>query len=215
MCLIFKKRGNILEKSQNTKENHTIIFSVSENSIAEVLSSDMQKCGILYFWQKKDHICVFICFVFIFQGWSYRPCGPQISEEGSFERKLKLVVNFFRDQESGGQLGSLPRSLFPKVIGSKFEMTISFNIAEKSNSYVFEDDLIPQSPGGTAASYELCPLSTYSIGYWEVCRHFQGFFSVGGWVSGERVTWEELSIEEFFIGEENLHEAVLEFPSIM
>jgi len=30
----------------------------------------------------------------------------------------------------------------------------------------------------------------------------------------ERVTWEDLSIEGFFMGEKNLHEESAEFPSI-
>jgi len=55
-----------------------------------------------------------------------------------------------------------------------------FNIVEKSNNYVLEDDLIFYSSCGRAASYELCPLFTYSIGYWEVYRHFPGYFFLGG-----------------------------------
>ena len=45
--------------------------------------------------------------------------------------------------------------------------------------------LSPTVPGGGAASYRLYPLFTYSNGYWEVYRLFQGnFFAVGGGVSG-------------------------------
>ena len=56
---------------------------------------------------------------------------------------------------------------------------------------------------------------THSNGYWEVYRHFQGDFLVGerdelrGWgYAGE------LSIEEFVMGEENLHEGAQGFLSL-
>ena len=32
----------------------------------------------------------------------------------------------------------------------------AFSIVERSNNYVFEDDLTPTDPGGRAPSYELC-----------------------------------------------------------
>ena len=55
---------------------------------------------------------------------------------------------------------------------------------------------------GVAASYKPWPVFTYSNGYWEVYRRFQGdFFGWGGgYVGGE------LSMEEFFMGKENFHE---------
>ena len=55
-----------------------------------------------------------------------------------------------------------------------------------NNYIIFEDDLIPhQIPGGRAASYELCPLLTYSIGFWGVFRRFQeGSLLMGGWGGG-------------------------------
>ena len=45
----------------------------------------------------------------------------------------------------------------------------------------FRTTYSPEVPGGRAESYELCPMLTYSIAYWEVYRRFQGrFFLVGG-----------------------------------
>ena len=42
----------------------------------------------------------------------------------------------------------------------------------------------PTVPGGGAASYKLWPVFTYSNGYWEVYRRFQGDFLVWGGVEG-------------------------------
>ena len=63
---------------------------------------------------------------------------------------------------------------FPKSTDQNFEIAILFNIVENHNYYVFGDDLLPTVPGGGAASYKLCPMFTYSNGYWEVYRRFQG-----------------------------------------
>ena len=43
----------------------------------------------------------------------------------------------------------------------------------------------PAVPVGGAASYKLWPVFTYSNGYWEVYRRFQGdFFGLGGELRG-------------------------------
>jgi hypothetical protein len=69
-------------------------------------SSSLQKCGILHFLQEeKSRMCV--CF--FFHGWSYRSSGHIISREGSFERKLKVLVPFLSDQKIGRKIGPLPR----------------------------------------------------------------------------------------------------------
>ena len=57
---------------------------------------------------------------------------------------------------------------------------------------------------------------TYINGYCEVYRRFEGdFFWFGGggscWVG---VTWEDLSMEEFVIGEENFNEGVKDFLAL-
>ena len=48
---------------------------------------------------------------------------------------------------------------------------------------------------------------TYSSGYWEVYRRYQGdFFLVWVWGSGEGAIWKDLSLEEYFMGEEKFNE---------
>ena len=47
---------------------------------------------------------------------------------------------------------------------------------------------------------------TYSNGYWEVYRRYQGDFLVWVWGSGEGAIWEDLSLEEYFRGEEKFNE---------
>ena len=55
---------------------------------------------------------------------------------------------------------------------------------------------------------------TYSNGYWEVYRRFQGdFFGWGGGLRGGGYG-EDLSMEEFVMGEENFHEGGAGFFSI-
>ena len=55
---------------------------------------------------------------------------------------------------------------------------------------------------------------TYGNGYWEVYRHFQGdCLDGGGAEKGD--TLEELSMEEFVVGEVNFHEQSAGFFSII
>ena len=65
----------------------------------------------------------------------------------------------------------------------------------------------PTVPGGRAVSYKLWPVFTYSNGYWEVYRRFQGdFFGLGGW--GEGATWEDHSLEEYVMGDKKNNEKI-------
>jgi len=48
---------------------------------------------------------------------------------------------------------------------------------------------------------------TYSNSYWEVYRRFQGDFLVWG-------LWEDLSLEEYVMGEEKFNEKAAGFSSI-
>ena len=55
---------------------------------------------------------------------------------------------------------------------------------------------------------------TYSNGYWEVYRRFQGdFFDLGGELRGG-FTWEDISMEKLLMGEENFNEGGAGFSSI-
>ena len=57
---------------------------------------------------------------------------------------------------------------------------------------------------------------TYSNGYWEVYRRFQGdFFCSGGKFEGEGVTWEDISMEKLVMGKENFNEGGAGFSSII
>ena len=86
-----------------------------------------------------------------------------------------------------------------------------FNIVEKFNSYVFEDNLPPQF---LTASYELRPLFTYSIGYWEAYRRFQGDFYGGGGEVGEWVTWEDVDGGSSHGGRDISMKGVPDFPAL-
>ena len=57
---------------------------------------------------------------------------------------------------------------------------------------------------------------TYSNGYWEVYRRFQGdFFWFRGGVEGGGLLWEDISMEKLFMGEENFNEGGAGFSSII
>ena len=71
---------------------------------------------------------------------------------------------------------------------------------------------------GGATSYKVWPVLTYTNGYLEVYRHFQGGFlgwgrGGGGWEEGDMLGG--LSLEEFVMGEENFHEGSAGFSSII
>ena len=87
-------------------------------------------------------------------------------------------------------------------------------VVKNHNNYVFGDDLSPTVSGGGAASYKLSPMFTYSNGYWDVYRRYQGDFLVWVWGSGEGAIWEDLSLEEYFMGEEKFNEKGAGFSSI-
>ena len=61
---------------------------------------------------------------------------------------------------------------------------------------------------GGVASYKLWPVFTYSNGYWDVYGRFQWdfFFGLGGRVKVGGGTWEDLSMEKLFMGEETFNE---------
>ena len=81
--------------------------------------------------------------------------------------------------EIGGQLGLPPALFFPESRNQNFEIAILFNIVDKSNNYVCEDDLIPHFPGEwlQVKKFTLCLRIVLNL---EVYRYFQeGFFLVG------------------------------------
>ena len=65
---------------------------------------------------------------------------------------------------------------FPKSTDQNFEIAILFSKVENHNNYVFGDDLLPHNPWGKGCKLQLWPVFTYSNGYWEVYRRFQGDF---------------------------------------
>ena len=135
--------------------------------------------------------------LFYSQGWSYRPSGRRISQEGSFERKIKVIVPFLRDQEIGGQQDPSCTHFFPKSPDQNFEIVIFFSIFEISNNYIFHDDLqsrsrgnpvpVPVPPQSRGKGCKLWALSIVYIQYWLFVsiKSFSGFFSgTGGGRSG-------------------------------
>ena len=93
----------------------------------------------------------FCCFFFVVfsRGSLYRPSGPGMSQEGSFYRKLKVLVSFLIDQNNWRASRPPPTLIFvPKSTDQNFEIAILFCIIENDNKYVFGDELLPHSPWG-------------------------------------------------------------------
>ena len=110
------------------------------------------------FCQKTNHGCVFIFFIFFnySQGWSYRPSGPRIFQEDSFERKWKVIVPFLSNQKNWRAPRPPPTLIFmPKSSDQHSEIAILFNIVEKPYNYVFGDDLLPHSPRGRGCKLQI------------------------------------------------------------
>ena len=112
-------------------------------------------------------------------------------------------MSFLSYQKIVGYLGAPSHiGFFPKSTDQNFEIAILFYIVENHNNYVFGDDLLPHSPweGLQVTNFDQC--FTYSNGYWEVYRRFQGdSFGLGGGLrGGELAMWEDLSLEEYVVG---------------
>ena len=125
--------------------------------------------------------CLFVV-VFFFQGSSYRPSGPRMSQEGLILMEMKSSSALFKwPKKKRAPRPPLTLIFSPKPTDQNFEIAILFCIVKNHNNYVFENDLLPQVPGGGARSYKLWPVFTHNNGYWEVCRRFQGdCFGFGG-----------------------------------
>ena len=70
---------------------------ISKNSTVEVSSSHFQKVEYCISCQRKNHVCVIICFIlslFFYRGDRVEPSGPRISRGGLYELELKVPVFF-------------------------------------------------------------------------------------------------------------------------
>ena len=75
-----------------------------------------------------------------------------------------------------------------------------FSIVE-SNNYVFEDDNPADSPGEGLQVVNFAHYLHIVLVIGKQTGVFRGIFLVGG--QGKKVTWKDLSMEEFFMGEGN------------
>ena len=95
---------------------------------------------------------------------------------------------------------------FPKSTDQNFEIAILFRIVENHNNYVFGDDLPPTVPGGglQVTNFDQCLHTVMVTG--KCTDVIRGIFLVWVWGSGEGAIWEDLSLEEYFMGEEKFNE---------
>ena len=101
-----------------------------------------------------------------------------------------------------------PTLIFPKSIDHNFDLAILFNIVENLITMSLRMIYSPTVPGERAANCEkLCPLFTYSIGYWKIYRRFQRelFLAVEGggvWLGKKGYVGESFLGEIFHAGRE-------------
>ena len=74
----------------------------------------------------------------------------------------------------------------------------------------------PTIPGGGAASYKLSLVLTYSNGYWEVYRRFQGdFILFGGGAEGSGLCWRILPWRNLSWGKKNSMKSAQDFLALL
>ena len=96
-------------------------------------------------------------FLFLFFTWaSERPKHHREMFNGSFERKLNLLVSFLSDQKDWRATSHL----FPNLSNQNFEIAILFNIVQRFDIYGFGDNMTLNSPCGND-----CMLYRYRT-YW-------------------------------------------------
>ena len=85
-----------------------------------------------------------------------------MSQEGSFQRKWKVLVPFLSDRKNW-RAPRPPSTLliFPKSPDQNSEIAILFSVVEKPYNYVSGDDLLPHSPRGRG--YKLQTLTSSYI----------------------------------------------------
>ena len=93
-------------------------------------------------------------------------------------------------------------------------MAILFRVVENHNNYVFGDDLLPHSPWGglQVTNSDQCLHTVMVIG--KCTDVFRVIFLVLVWGWGEGSMWEDLSLEEYVMGEEKFNEKGAGFSSI-
>ena len=135
---------------------------------------------------------------------------------GLIRTEIKSYSTFLSEQEIGGQLGPLPGSFSSNVADQNFEIAILYNIVNKSNDCVFEDELIPQSPWRKSDklwALPHCLHTVFVIG--KYIEFFKGIFSGGGgW--GGAYTWRSFH-GGFFQGEKKIFKdrgGVPDFPAL-
>ena len=118
---------------------------------------------------------------------------------------------FLSYQKIGRQLGPLSRYFIPKIIWSNFEIANLFSIVERTNNYVFGNNMAPQSSRGNVYVIEFayCLRIVFVIGKYayifQVGRRRRIFYS--GILHGENLPrrWKfprsELFRKNFLQGE--------------
>ena len=139
---------------------------------------------------------------------------PRMIQEGSFQRELNVLVPFLVTKKIGGPLGPLHSYFFPKVTGLEFWDSHLICHSRKTLITMFSETTYSTTvPVRGAASYKLWAIFKYSNSYWEVYRHLIFWFLGREKLMG--VMWEDLSTEEFVMGEDNLNEGGAGFSSII
>ena len=134
--------------------------------------------NFVFFARRQSRVRVYLFF--FSQGSSYRPSVLECCKR-AHSNEMKSASALFKWPKNWRAPRPPPTLIFfPKSTDQNFEIPILFRIIENHNNYVFGDDLSPTVPGGGAARHKLWPMFTYSNGYWEVYRRYQGdFFGLG------------------------------------
>ena len=158
ICLNLENRGkHPLKVIQSQRKSYDQIQCIRDPYCRsfKCLSTTIWNFAFLARRQITD-ACLFVFFCFFFQVWLYRLSGLRMSREGSFWRKLKVLVPFSSDRKNWRAPRPHPTLIFPK----NSEIAILFTIVEQSNNNDFRDDLLPRRPHGRG-----CKLQTLTCVY--------------------------------------------------
>ena len=128
---------------------------------------------------------------------------------GLTQAEMKRSSALFKWEKIGGQLG--PRSFFPPK--SPHQNFDSHFVQHRHNSYqlCLSGRLIPHSPQGKDSKLWTSPI----VYIWYLLLVSMRRFREDFYWRGDWVTWENLPVEEFFMGEDHFYEGDTRFPRII
>jgi len=160
----FLQRGETPSKDQVTLMKITSSHSAYQRTKLNRFKAPIHKTKFWHSFARSKIMdgCLFFSFfprvVVLNQLSTLRKSG-----EGSFDQDSKILLPFLNNEKYRKAASTLPCQFFSKYSDQNYYIVVLFTKVEKSNNYVFEDDLTPHSP--QEKGWKLCLVFLYSISY--------------------------------------------------